>query len=184
MRLRPRTVTGQFALLLVAALVSANEITLIVLSAERERVVEEARRGAEVERLASLAAALEAVPADLRASLAEAASSPALRLQLTARPVAPVPRSRRARRVARAVQAAAARTELVREVRAGTAWVRRQDGGRGHRHTLLVSLALTDGTWLNARIPRRTGTGPVIGRTVVTTLACPSSRSLPWASSS
>ncbi len=78
----PRTITAQFAWLLVAALLVANAVALLVVGAERERVAREVRRGAQIERLAGIAAVMAEVPPHLRDGIARTTSSPFLHLRV------------------------------------------------------------------------------------------------------
>ncbi|MEM6850018.1 MAG: hypothetical protein AAF580_18450, partial [Pseudomonadota bacterium] len=82
-----RTVSGQFVLILVAALVLANVATFAVLSFERERAVRASGRGAQIERLAAVAAALAALPHEAREPLTRAASSRGFRLSASEKPL-------------------------------------------------------------------------------------------------
>ncbi len=83
----PRTVTAQFALLLVVALLVANVVALLVVGSERARVAREVRRGAQIERLAGIAAVMEQVPPHLRAGIAATTSSPFLHLNVADTPI-------------------------------------------------------------------------------------------------
>ncbi|UOM35321.1 ATP-binding protein [Acuticoccus sp. I52.16.1] len=85
----PRTITAQFALLLVVALLVANVVALVVVGAERARVAREVRRGAQIERLAGIAAVMAEVPPHLRVGIAETTSSPFLRLHVDDAPDIP-----------------------------------------------------------------------------------------------
>ena len=86
--LLPRTITAQFALVLVAALLVANLIALILVEHERTRVARDVRRTAQIERLAGLAAAMIDVAPALRPNIAANSSTPFLQLRVAAAPEA------------------------------------------------------------------------------------------------
>ena len=78
MRLLPRLVpdglAARFALLLVGALLAANLVALILLSAERDRLTRASAEGREIERVIGLVPALDGASASERRRIARAAS--------------------------------------------------------------------------------------------------------------
>lgn len=86
-RLVPRSLAGRFILLLATALVFANVVALVLLDTERARFAREARRGAQVERIATLVPVLISIPPRLRNDVARAASSPGSILSVDAEPL-------------------------------------------------------------------------------------------------
>ena len=200
MRLGPRSVTGQFALLLTLALLIANAIAVVILSAERDRLVQEARREAQVDRLATLAAVLARLPPADREATALALSTRTLALA-----VEPAPSLERAargpssaalaalieRRLGDAGLAADVRVALGRrfgsdrrnpaaeslEGERWDGWRRWHEGSqwrrqrhRSHGQALIASIAMPGGGWLNARAVRPRRLEPLVGRAVLVTL--------------
>ncbi|MFN4156651.1 MAG: ATP-binding protein [Paracoccaceae bacterium] len=75
MRLAPRSLTGQLALLILAAFVAAQIISLWLFADERGRSLQDALRRETAERSAAVVLALEAAPATLRADILAVARS-------------------------------------------------------------------------------------------------------------
>ncbi len=155
-----RTVSGQFVLILVAALVLANVATFAVLSFERERAVRASGRGAQIERLAAVAAALAALPHEAREPLTRAASSRGFRLSASENPLLDEHDSGRISDRMRGVLQAALAQEFAEtpEVRV-TVDFRKHGPQRMRRRSMdqvVVSVQLPDDVWLNLSArPRR-----------------------------
>ncbi|MEM6849628.1 MAG: ATP-binding protein [Pseudomonadota bacterium] len=158
-----RTVSGQFVLILVAALVLANAVTFAVLSFERDRAVRASGRGAQIERFAAVAAALATLPHNAREGLTRAASSRGFRLSASELPLLDEHDGGRISNRMRGVLRAALIQEFADEPdvrvtvdfhRHGPQQVRRRPVDQ-----IAVSVQLPDGDWLNlsARRPRRPG---------------------------
>ncbi|WP_341213832.1 ATP-binding protein [uncultured Limimaricola sp.] len=93
-RLLPEGLAARFALLLAAALVTANLVALGLLSFERDRLDREAGAAREVERIVALVPAMEALNPRVREGLARQASTRLARINvgpqpLVRRPAAP-----------------------------------------------------------------------------------------------
>ncbi|GAB5378493.1 MAG: HAMP domain-containing sensor histidine kinase [Acuticoccus sp.] len=179
-RLMPRSLAGQFALLLAGALVFASVVALILLDTERARFAREARRGAQVERIAALVPVLQSVPPRLRDGVAQAASTPGSLVSVDPRPV-----------VKEGDEGWLADELLDNfedlDINSGDARIKitmnahrrgdDDDGDRGRRRRrawrhmrVEASIPLGDGTWLNLRQRRPEPPPPVIGGAIVFTL--------------
>ena len=158
----PRSLAGQLALLLVAALVAAQALGFALFAQERGTTYREAYREGVAARLVSLIRLIEDSPAELHERIAATASTAFLRVSLgeaagvaeNAGSGAEAVAARLASALAR--PAGGARVEL-----AGEPFWRRgvdeDEGARPPRHRprwLLVSIQLEDGRWLNAATAR------------------------------
>ncbi len=179
-RLWPRGLGGQLVLLLLGALAASQAISFFIYSDSQAEAVWQANRSGVIERTASVLQMLRAAPPGLRAELAAAAGTPRLRFWVTESSAAPEGTTVRSRAVmgelrqflgdvpgrpriafigddavARPVAAlppqppppADAREPGERRVRAfgpRPPW-------REPRQDLILSVALPDGLWLNAR---------------------------------
>ncbi|XWN34229.1 MAG: ATP-binding protein [Devosia sp.] len=184
---RPRGIFGQFALLLVGAMVVANMIAISLLDSERSRAIREARRGAQVERIVSLVPVLEGVPERLRPEVAKAASSPILNLKIDDEPlVEHTEGDRLSRRIQGLLVEAldealeddgrdevASEDVRVEALRHHRHWDDHDDDRRWWRRPvrLRTSIRLEDGSWLNARQGRTPRGPPGSGGAVVFALA-------------
>nr|WP_232372499.1 ATP-binding protein [Acuticoccus mangrovi] len=173
-RFLPQSLMGQFALLLAGAIIVANLVAILLLNAERVRMVREARRGAQVERVAALASALSEVPPEQRDKIADAVDTPWLRVSVDDTPAVTTPgRDRFARRVTAMFEDAlgegdvGVRVSLVGED--DDAGDPRHEGRRRDRRgppdrhgpRLIASLPLSGGEWLNVR-PQPPGGPPLL----------------------
>lgn len=177
MRLYPRSLSGQLALLLLLALLVVQGASLALFTSERSKAVREVYRENLISRTAGLYRLIGDTPAALHDRVAKAASSRWLGFRVTgALPVmGPPDEAGRAERVAGALSTALALPSG--KVRVGAAPVpdwneraaaeRRQEWDaaddelrrrhlRWHPRSLSIALALPDGRWLTARtgLPR------------------------------
>ncbi len=83
-RFFPDTVGGQLLVLLLAALVATQALSVVLLTHERNRAVRAAAGAEAAGRAANLALQLDAVPSGLRSAILDAASSPLVRFRLGA----------------------------------------------------------------------------------------------------
>ena len=157
MRLLPRSLGGQLALLLVSALVAAQALGFALFTQERGSAYRAAYREGAAARLVSLVQLIEDSPAELHARIAATASSAFLRVALAdtaqedenAGPGAEAASARMAATLSRAP--ADIRVEI-----AGEPWWRGDDDTKPPRRPrwLGVSVRLQDGRWLNAATGR------------------------------
>lgn len=94
MKLLPRTLGGQLLALLLAALGVSLAVSVVIYSQERTDAVREADRSALIEMIGSVVRILREAPADLRAEMVEAASTPRARVWISDE--SPVPSSQAA----------------------------------------------------------------------------------------
>ena len=162
----PGGLAGQFALVLVLALLAANVLAALLFNSERGRALRDARRFAQLERIVALVPALDTLTPDLRRQVLRATTTRRARLESAADPLVA---ATTANDIASALAAAIGeRLEPpdTRDVRVALhaagrrRWQRRIAG-------LDVSVRLDDGSWLNARLapprgPPAVPRGPVI----------------------
>lgn len=149
-RLRPDGMAARFALLLVAALLTAHLVALALLGFERERLDRVAREAREVERIVSLLPAIEAAAPERRRDIAREASTRFSRVSVGPAPLvragADAPRSRALTRdLAEALPG--------RDIRAAVL-ARPGPGERHHGEAVAVSIRLAglapgEEQWLN-----------------------------------
>ncbi len=161
MRLPPRSLAGQLALLLAAAVIAAQALGFALFARERGTAYREAYREGVAARLVSLVRLIEDSPAELDARIAATASTAFLRVALgdlpqvaeTAGPGAAAVSARLAAALAR--PAGETRVELAGEPfwRGGGEDDEARPPPRRPRW-LLVSVRLEDGRWLNAATAR------------------------------
>ncbi|MGD9739407.1 MAG: sensor histidine kinase [Bauldia sp.] len=94
MRLLPRTLAGQLVVLLLLALVVAQVLVFLTYSSERGTAVREADRSGLIDSAVSTLRVLRLAPPEMRAELAEAASSPRVRIWTSAESAVPNPSPR------------------------------------------------------------------------------------------
>lgn len=82
MRLLPRSLLGQLALLILAAFLAAQAISLWMFADERGAAIRAAQRFETVERAAAVARALDTAPAESREAILAAVDSPLVRFSL------------------------------------------------------------------------------------------------------
>ncbi|MEM8551781.1 MAG: ATP-binding protein [Pseudomonadota bacterium] len=168
-RLVPKSLAGQFALLLAVTLVAANVVALTLLNSERSRFARDARLGIETERVASLLPVLLSVAPAMRGELAEAASTRFMRLSVDPEPRLAqsgddrfsqllLARLRDALEETVPAVAAGARMEAVLRHRSrGERWrggFERVRFGPRRIGRIESAIPLGDGTWLNAVLRR------------------------------
>lgn len=183
----PKSLAGQFVLLLVAALVFANVVALVLLNSEQSRFAREARRGVQVERLAALVPVLERIPPHLRDEAARASSGPTLDVTIDARPMVRSPGTGwLAKRLEDALEARlgdradGARFEIEttgprrrwhrdEDDSEGSGWFRGMGPRWGGRRATRVdaSIPLAEGVWLNVRQRRPERRPPVVSGAVL-----------------
>ncbi|MEM1050250.1 MAG: ATP-binding protein [Pseudomonadota bacterium] len=165
----PKSLAGQFVLLLVLALLAVNTVAILVLGSERDRMLRAVRRSAQVDRIVTLVPALNAMDPKLRSDVVRAVSGRRTRLT-----VDPQPRVEKgpAGPVGDAVAAVLGeRLDLPQGLQVRIA-VRDHAGNRRppewgdfrrRRRRILMDLSipLEDGMWLNSRqissLPRLSG---------------------------
>ncbi|PSK83546.1 signal transduction histidine kinase [Limimaricola soesokkakensis] len=152
-RLLPAGLAARFALLLAAALVTANLVALGLLAFERDRLDREAGAARELERIVALVPAMEALPPRARQQLARQASTRLARITVESVPVVAAPaRSGRAgvleARIGAALEEREVRVAISERAASG-----RGSGGpaRPRGGTIAVSIALQaeEPVWLN-----------------------------------
>lgn len=165
----PRSLAGQFTLLLVLALLAVNTVAIFVLGSERDRMLRAVRRSAQVDRIVTLVPALNAMDPSLRSNVVRAVSGRRTRLTID-----PQPRIQKgpAGPVGDAVAAVLGERLVLPEglqvriaVRDHAGRKRPHEGGdfRRRRRRILMDLSipLNDGMWLNSRqissLPRLSG---------------------------
>ncbi|GMG84001.1 HAMP domain-containing sensor histidine kinase [Paralimibaculum aggregatum] len=165
MRLLPRSLAGQLALLILGAFLAAQVMSVWFFADERGAAVRAAQRLETAERVAAVARALEIAPPASRPGILVAARSRAVRYELADRPLVEADQSgleavrSRVRTLlegARELRAQEALAPIRRwrredhEHRGG--WLRDRLRAMGVQPTeLRLSLALSDGQWLNVR---------------------------------
>lgn len=87
MRLRPRSLPGQLALLIMAAFVAAHLISLWLLADDRGVAIRAAQRQETIERAAAVARALHALPPDSQASILAAVNARLVRFSIDDAPL-------------------------------------------------------------------------------------------------
>jgi len=185
-RLVPRSLAGQFVLLLAGALVFASVIALVLLSSEQSRFAREARRGAQVERVAALIPVLLSLPPAQRDNVARAASTRGSLLSVDTRPE--VKEGGEGWLAERLLEDFDDLGIAYGDARIKITTGRRDDDRddregrrRGHRHgparrrdmrhlRVEASIPLGDGTWLNLRQRTPAPPPPVVGGAIVFTL--------------
>jgi signal transduction histidine kinase len=157
MRLLPRGILGQLALLILGAFLAAQAISLWMFADERGAAIRAAQRIETIERAEAVARALDATPAPGRTAILEAVNSRLVRFR-----VAPTPLVDDGRRIHGALPDSVEIriTELVvspRGSRNGTApdapgWLRERLRAAGVGPVeFRVSIQLAGGDWLNVR---------------------------------
>lgn len=151
---RPRTLSTQLLLLLLAALVAAQILAAWVLTDERRSAIDVARREQIVDQLGPIVRLLLASDAQDRARITEAYRGAPLRLSVDAESAVAGQQKFRVGRLRDRLEQAIGMP--MREVRidldgwsGGDSWQRPH--GRPP-YLLLVSIGLADGAWLNARL--------------------------------
>lgn len=170
MRVLPRSLGGQLALLLVAALVAAQVLAFALFARERGSAYREAFRDGATARLVSLVQLIEDSPPELHARIAATANSAFLRVVLadaaqetsSAGPDAAATAARLAAALGR--DGGDVRVEIV-----GDPWWRNDDERPRRRRWLGISVRLEDGRWLNASSGRPRV--PPLGGAVLAALA-------------
>ncbi len=158
MRLLPRSLGGQLALLLVAALLVAQALGLALFARERGSAYRAAYRENAAARLVSLVQLIEDSPSELHGRVAATASSAALRVTLAAEAQVSENAGPDADAVSARLAAALARDagDVRVEIAAEPFW-RGDDDARPPRRRprwLGVSVRLESGQWLNAATGR------------------------------
>ncbi|EFL88448.1 ATP-binding protein [Ahrensia sp. R2A130] len=149
----PRSMAAQLMLLLAAALILANIVTMIVLGFERGRALQDVQRDAKLARVADLVATLQKVDRPQREAIVREGRNKGLRLRLAERPiwarrrVSEIDLPPRERALAERFASIAGVT--LRDIRARP---------RGPRQFNLA-IRLNDGQWLNVRLTRPPGAG-------------------------
>ena len=155
MRLLPRSLGGQLALLLVAALVAAQALGLALFAQERGSAYRAAYREGAAARLASLVRLIEDSPPELHARIAATASTALLRVALADAPQEEGSAGPGADAVSASLAAALSRPPSdVRVEIAGEPWWRGDDPPPRRPRWLGVSVKLENGRWLNAATGR------------------------------
>ena len=169
MRVAPKSLAGQLALLLLLALAAAQGIAVALFAWERLEALRHAHRGDAVQRTATVARLLGGTPPRLHASIIAAASTELARFSLTGEPVVgETGAGERAGAIANDLSAAlGVEPERIRVAPLWTRYMdddddRDDDGGRhdddddGHDHRgpdwFTASVALSDGRWLNVAV--------------------------------
>jgi signal transduction histidine kinase len=148
MRLWPQSLAARFALVLVAALLIANTVALILLTQERDRQDRRAAEDRELTRLVALVPALDAVDGRARAAIARDASTRFAEVSVDRDPLLAVSGTDPlsvdlVRRLADSLPGRDIRAE-VRQAQ------RNHEGGpRDRQGSLVLSLALLSGDWVN-----------------------------------
>lgn len=159
-RITPKSLAGQFTLLLAAALLFANLLALAMLNSEQARFAREARFGAQTERIASLYVVLQTLPARARDDVAEAASTRLTRFSVDARPRLSQSGDGRFARILDERLEEALEDALeddgnddaempVARIAASIREHQRRRFGRARIGRIDASVAMGDGTWLN-----------------------------------
>lgn len=163
-RLLPDSLTWRFAILLAAALIAANVVAGVLLSSQRQRLDEAAREAREIERIASLVPALEAVNPSAWRAIERDASTRFSRIRITGNPIVETTASDdRSRELAQRIVEALPGRSIAVAVVDRAKWYRfrrqsgeRHDNGDGGPDTIAVSVALNPGVgesepeaWLN-----------------------------------
>lgn len=163
----PRTLAGQFTLLLALALIMANAAAFYVLNLDRGWELQTLRRNAQIERLIILIPALNALQPDLREGVVHAASGRRMRLSLDTNPLVQEQSSSEGEEILSDIM----EDRLDLPADASVRVMRLEDGAaqkiahhRGNHNTkrwfsrqlrhltvIHISIPLSDGTWLNAR---------------------------------
>jgi signal transduction histidine kinase len=147
-RLLPDGIAARFALLLATALLMATIIALTALAMDRIRFDRAAIVEREVERLGALVPALEALPPDARGRLVREASTRFARITLDPTPlIRDTPGDLRSRGLVRQLR------DILRDrpFAAGVLRERLEERGNRRVETIVISIALTQGEWLNIR---------------------------------
>lgn len=160
MRLAPRSLAGQLALLLVGALVAAQALGFALFARERGTAYREAYREGVAARLVSVVRLIEDSPAELDARIAATASTAFLRVALDDAPQVAETSGPGADLVAARLASALARDagEIRVDLAGEPLWRRGEDEEarppRRRPRWLLASIRLEDGRWLNAATER------------------------------
>jgi signal transduction histidine kinase len=188
MRFLPKSLGGQLALTLVAALVVAHLVSLLALSEERDRAVEAAVRFGLIERIAAVVDVIDAANPDIAERLAATLSSRFVHLSIDSEPALPDRRMREGESEFAAALATELGLSATPRVRLDERGPPRRDWGdrrsrdddgpgprwrhdddrpprRGPRrrdlNEIALSLPLGEGQWLNAEaLIRRPDVGP------------------------
>jgi len=161
-----KSLAGQFTLLLILALMIANIITFLVLGMARDREFRKIERYSQIERLTTLMPALIALDPELRNDVAIAASNRRLSISLDKRP--------RVKKVSIDTEAILI-SEYIKDrlsftgentIRVGKR-IRREappknsndiaNRRQARGEITLISILMPDGTWLNARQQKLSG---------------------------
>lgn len=150
----PKSLIGQLALVMAAALLVAQAINFSLIFSERQRVSRAHSEGPAISRFVAFAERLAAAPADERASLLPARGR---RSRISIGPESLVPaEGADAPLTQRLRDTAAAGGLAVRDARARigeeVSWTPRHDRRQHRWHSLLLSVRLPDGSWVNGRM--------------------------------
>lgn len=157
MRLLPRTLGGQLTALLLLALALSQVVVYLTYSSERGQAIRQADRVGLIENTASVLRVLRLAPAETRARLAAAASSPRVRIWTSVDSVIgnPGPRSQFTRFIGPLPDSA--RIQIIRDDNAVDIALPDPNRNRlipfaaNDRYDILVSVPFPDGGWLNAQ---------------------------------
>jgi hypothetical protein len=162
-RFLPRSLVGQVALLIAAALLVAQAVNFALLLSEGQRARLLQSETPALSRLVGSAQAISAAPPAQRDTLARRLSGGGTRFTVTERSAVERRALTRDRSLEQRLAAALAEAGMSRAaVQAGEAEPRprRADYGGGPRRLLIASVRLPDGEWLNGRLSlRRPDTG-------------------------
>lgn len=163
-RLLPRSLIGQMALLIGAALLVAQAINFALILNERQKLSLAQNQGPAITRFTSVASDFNQGPPDFRAAILEDSSRRGARFGLGGESAVPagareaVIEARLAQALEEAgvgageVRAALSTEQFSRSRGRGGEGMRGRDRGAGPVPVLILSARLADGTWLNGRI--------------------------------
>ena len=155
----PRSLRGQMILLLLAVLVIVQGVSIALFVGERDRAIRIATAKEAASRLLNVARELEVVPGSMQETLLRATESRDLQLSLDTAALARAADAQRlerlTRKVARIVDPPAHRQFEIAlgrpDLQAGLPEDHQGDWD-GDPYELVLSVSLSDGVWLNARI--------------------------------